>query len=211
MASTKKTEVITITPPNMQRIKLRLVGTAPYVQAAFSGKVIQAMKAKHAAGSTAKKGSKREPRDFEDDFRQAQHFSTDGWNGVPAAALRNASIDACRVAGYQMTRGKMSIFVESDGQDAVTGMPLLRLDAGAPEVLEMATRNATGVADIRIRPMWRDWALDVVFKYDADQFTSQDVCNLIARAGTQVGIGEGRPYSKSSNGLGYGTFEIAYE
>jgi len=32
--------------------------------------------------------------------------------------------------------------------------------------------------------------------------------NLIARAGEQVGIGEGRPYSKQSNGLGYGIFKV---
>ena len=41
-----------------------------------------------------------------------------------------------------------------------------------------------------------------------DQFTDEDVINLLTRAGQQVGVGEGRPYSKSSNGLGYGLFTI---
>jgi hypothetical protein len=72
----------------------------------------------------------------------------------------------------------------------------------------MATRNATGVADIRVRPMWRKWALNVVLRFDADQFTTSDVVNLLSRAGEQVGIGEGRPFSKSSNGLGFGTFTV---
>jgi hypothetical protein len=103
----------------------------------------------------------------------------------------------------------MSIFVEADGRDAVDGAPLVRLQAGEPERVDMATRNATGVADIRVRPMWRDWKATIRVRYDADQFTQSDVVNLIARAGVQVGIGEGRPYSKSSNGLGYGTFSIA--
>lgn len=203
-----KTEQVVITPPKMELIKLTLVGTAPYVQARFSAKAIQAMKAKHIAGSTAKKGGKKEARDFDDDFQQAFHRSTDGWVGVPAAALRNAAIDVCRMVGFKMTHAKMSIFVEADGFDAVDGAPLIKLDAEEPEVLEMATRNATGVADIRVRPMWRDWKLNVVVKFDADQFTTNDVVNLIARAGMQVGIGEGRPYSKSSNGLGYGTFKV---
>jgi hypothetical protein len=35
-----------------------------------------------------------------------------------------------------------------------------------------------------------------------------DVVNLISRVGLQVGIGEGRPDSKQSAGLGYGLFEI---
>jgi len=72
----------------------------------------------------------------------------------------------------------------------------------------MAVRNATGVADIRVRPMWREWGAHVRVKYDADQFTLTDVTNLMARVGMQVGIGEGRPDSKSSAGLGWGTFEL---
>ena len=207
MATAK--EVVTISPPNFQRVQLTLVGTAPYMQARFSAKAMQAMMAKHEAGSTSRKGAKKEPRDFDADFKGAMHISEDGWIGVPAAALRNACIDVCRMAGFKMTHAKMSIFVHADGRDAVDGAPLIRMDAPDPERVDMATRNATGVADIRVRPMWRDWKLNVTFRYDADQFTQDDVINLISRAGEQVGIGEGRPYSKSSNGLGYGTFEIA--
>lgn len=205
----KAKEVVTITPLNFERVELTLVGTAPYMQARFAAKAMQAMMAKHAAGSTAKKGGKKDPRDFDADFRGAMHISEDGWNGVPAAALRNACIDVCRMTGFKMTHAKMSIFIESDGRDAVDGSPLVRLDAGEPERVDMATRNATGVADIRIRPMWRDWKITIRVRYDADQFTQSDVVNLISRAGVQVGLGEGRPYSKSSNGLGYGTFQIA--
>lgn len=207
MTASKQSTVV-ISPPNFEVLSLRLVGTAPYVQARFSAKATQAMMAKMAAGPTAKKGTKREARDFDDDFRQAQHVSAEGWVGVPAAAIRNACIDVCRMVGHKMTHARMSIFCRADGNDAVDGAPLIRLDAPPPERLDMATRNATGVADIRVRPMWREWALDVQLEYDADQFTATDVANLIARAGVQVGIGEGRPFSKASNGLGYGTFRI---
>lgn len=178
------------------------------MQARFSAKAMQAMMAKMAAGSTAKKGSKKEARDFDEDFRQAMHIAEDGWIGIPAAAIRNGCIDVCRMCGYKMTHARMSIFVEADGIDKVDGQPLIRLVAGDPERTEMAVRNATGVADIRIRPMWRMWRVVAVLRYDADQFTAQDVINLVARAGEQIGLGEGRPYSKQSNGLGFGTFSI---
>ena len=207
--TTKTAEVVTITPPKFRRIKVRLVGTAPYVQARFSAKAMQAIKAKQEAGSTAAKGNKKAARDFDEDFRQAQHLSSDGWIGVPASALRNACIDVCRMAGFKMTHARMSIFVESDGLDSVDGMPLVRLDAPEPERMEMMTRNATGVADLRVRPMWREWAINAVIRFDEDQFTVSDVFNLLARAGEQVGIGEGRPFSKSSNGMGFGTFEVS--
>lgn len=203
-----ETQTVAISPPKFKTLVFDLRGTAPYVQARFSAKAMQAMMAKQAAGSTAKKGTKRAARDFDEDFRQAQHISSDGWVGVPAAALRNACIDVCRMVGFKMTHAKMSIFVEADGFDSVDGAPLVKLIAKKPERLDMATRNATGVADIRVRPMWREWALKLRVRYDEDQFSASDVANLLSRAGVQVGIGEGRPFSKSSNGLGYGTFEL---
>ena len=201
-------DVVTISPPKFERIGLRLVGTAPYMQARFSAKAMQAMKSKMEAGPTAKKGGRKHARDIQGEYRAAQQIAADGSNGDPAAALRNACIDVCRMVGFKMTHAKMSIFVEADGFDTVDGTPLVRLDAREPERVDMATRNATGVADIRVRPMWREWALNVVIRFDADQFTTSDVVNLISRAGEQVGIGEGRPFSKSSNGLGFGTFTV---
>jgi hypothetical protein len=41
-----------------------------------------------------------------------------------------------------------------------------------------------------------------------DQFTHQDVANLMTRVGLQVGLGEGRPDSKNSAGMGWGLFQI---
>ena len=205
---TEKT-TITISPPNFKHLKLKLRGTAPLMQAKFSAKTKQAMMEKMALGSVTKKGIKKKARNFDDDFEQAIHYSTDGWIGVPAAAIRNACIDVCRMVGFKMTHAKMSVFVLADGNDSSDGQPLIKLISNKPpERTEMAVRNASGVTDIRIRPMWRQWDLAVTIKFDADQFQPSDIVNLIARAGIQIGICEGRPYSKSSNGLGYGTFEI---
>lgn len=200
--------IITIAPPNLQTISLRIVGTAPYLQAKFSEKAKTAMRDAQAAGSTARKGKRREARQFDADFEAAQHRAVEGWHGIPASALRNACIDACRMVGFQMTRAKMSLFIEPDGFDVDEGTPLVRLEADEPEKSEMIGRNATGSADIRVRPMWREWAATVRLTFDADQFTASDVTNLLMRAGLQVGIGEGRPFSKSSAGMGMGTFRV---
>ena len=45
----------------------------------------------------AEKKSKtaRPPRNYDDDFANAQHRSVDGWNGIPASAFRAGMIDAC--------------------------------------------------------------------------------------------------------------------
>jgi hypothetical protein len=206
--SQDKVEVVAISPPRFRTAVFELIGTAPYVQARFSGKAMQAMMAKMSAGSTSKKGQKREPRNFDEDFKNAQHFSSDGWVGVPASAIRNACIDVCRMTGFKMTHAKMSIFVLADGLDSVDGTPLIKLIGKAPERTEMMVRNATGVADIRVRPMWREWSIKPRIQFDEDQFTLSDVANLLSRAGMQVGIGEGRPFSKESNGMGFGQFSV---
>lgn len=203
-----KTATITIPKPDIQTITVPIRGVSPYMQARFSAKTMQAMKAKMEAGSTARSKRTKEARNFEQDFREAMHISTYGWHGIPAAAFRNACIDVCRMVGFKMTHAKMSIFVNAHGFDKIDGTPLVRLIADEPEMTEMAVRNATGVVDIRVRPMWREWAAEVPLSFDRGQFTDEDVINLLARAGLQVGIGEGRPYSKGSNGLGYGLFEI---
>lgn len=199
--------IVTIKPANIQTAEFNIRGTAPLVQARFSGKAMQAMMAKMAQGSTANKSRAKPARDFDDDFEQAKHISTQGWQGIPASAFRQAMISACRLVGFKMTLAKLSVFVKADGFDRVDGIPLIKFE-GTPERTEMAVRNATGVADIRIRPMWREWSSKVRISYDADQFTLQDVTNLMARVGLQVGIGEGRPDSRDSAGLGWGTFEI---
>lgn len=207
MTATKT--AVQIKPANIQTAVFKIRGTAPYVQARFSAKAMQAMAAKMQAGSTAKGKKVREARDFDDDFEQAKHISTEGWPGIPASAFRQALISACRLVGFKMTLAKLSVFVRADGFDRVDGIPLIKLEGPAPERTDMAVRNATGVADIRVRPMWREWGASVHINYDADQFSLEDVTNLFARVGLQVGIGEGRPDSRESAGLGWGTFELA--
>lgn len=200
--------LVQIKPVNLQTINFRLTGTSPFVQCRFSQKALNAMMEKMAEGSTAKGKKVRAARDFDQDMLDAMHVSTEGWVGVPASAFRQALISACRLVGYRMTLAKLSLFVIADGIDAVDGIPLVKLNAGKPIRTEMAVRNATGVADIRVRPMWRDWGIDLKVRYDADQFTADDVANLMERVGQQVGIGEGRHDSRESAGLGWGCFTI---
>lgn len=209
MATAKTTSVaVTIKPANIETAQFQIRGTAPLVQARFSEKAKQLMMAKMAAGSTANKSRAKPARDFDEDMRNAMHISEEGWQGIPAGAFRNAMISACRLVGFKMTLAKLSVFVVADGFDKVDGVPLIRFE-GEPERHEMAARVGIDGTDIRIRPMWRKWSAVVQVRYDADQFTMQDVTNLMQRVGMQVGIGEGRPDSRSSAGLGWGTFELA--
>lgn len=195
--------------PNLRVVECTIEGTSPYVCARFSQKAIEQMREK-MLNPTSRNSRRREPRDFDSDYEQAKHVSSAGWCGIPAASFRAAMISACRLVGLKMTVAKLALFVEADGFDRVDGQPLVRIE-GEPERLELPVRNATGVADIRIRPMWREWRATVRVRYDADMLTEQAVINLLARAGAQVGIGEGRPDSRQSTGLGWGLFKVTKE
>jgi hypothetical protein len=198
---------VVIRPPNFQQAEFRIRGTAPYMQHRFSQKAREMIRAKQAAGQQARSRRPREARDFDADYEAARYRMVDGRNGIPSPSFRNAMISACRTVGFKMTLAKLSIFTVADGLDAVDGTPLVAIE-GEPERDERMARNETGVIDIRVRPLWREWAATVRFRWDADQFSAADVANLLARAGGQVGIGEGRPDSPNSAGIEFGTFEI---
>jgi hypothetical protein len=203
----EKPEVIRITKPRLRSATVAIVGISPYVQHAFSEKQRKQMEETQRAGQQARGRKVRVPKDFDAVYENAKHVSRDGWLGIPAPAFRNAMISACRLVGIVMTRAKLSVFVEADGLDAKEGTPLVRI-IGEPRIHEASVRNESGVADIRWRPMWEQWSANVRVTWDEDQFSATDVMNLMLRAGLQVGIGEGRPDSPNSNGLGWGRFDV---
>lgn len=208
----KQEQSVTISAPNFQVAEFTIVGDAPYVQNKFSAKAKEMMHQTQAAGSTARKGKQRQAKDFDEVYRQAQHVAHDGWHGIPAASFRAALISACRLVGFQMTKAKLAVFIIADGFDADEGTPLVRITKGEPQYVEHMVRNATGVADLRARALWREgWEARLRVRFDADLFTMADVANLLLRAGQQVGVGEGRPDSKQSTGMGWGTFAIRSE
>jgi len=203
---------VEITPPNLQLVKFRIIGTSPLVQNKFSSRALEAMAADQRLGSAAVKRKKREPKDFDLAVKEATHYADAGWCGLPASAFRTGLISTCRLLGFPMTLAKLSVFVVADGyeRDRFGVTPLVRITKGKPERTDFAVRNATGVADIRPRPMWPEgWEAVISIRFDADQFTVQDVTNLLSRMGEQVGIGAGRHDSKDSAGMGWGCFRIA--
>lgn len=212
MPAIKKAEAVTISTPNIQAIQVRIVGDTPLMMARFNQKAMQAMS--DVMTGVTKKGTRkvRDAKNFDEDYEQAKHIAIDRttgeeWVGIPCSALRCALISACRLTGATMTRAKLSLFVVQQGIDKVDSVPLFRL-YGESEMNVAPVRNATGVFDLRARPVWQKWYAEPEIRFDADQFSTEDVLNLLRRAGMQVGLLEGRPDSKNSAGMGFGTFQI---
>lgn len=202
----KKDETnVVITAPNFGVLEVLIKGTAPLVIERFSKKaeIMERMQ----QGAQAKSKKVRTARDYEKEAEESKYKHADGWEGFNAASIRAGMISACRLVGFKMTLAKLSVFVEADGFDYIDGLPIVRI-YGNSTVFTAHTRNATGVVDVRSRPQYREWVSKIRIKFDQTQFSASDVINLISRVGVQVGIGAGRPDSKSSGGCGWGTFEV---
>jgi ribosomal protein S17 len=199
----------TIPPPNFAVAEFAVTGTSPLVIHRFSAKTKEQMKQKMETGKAASSRKNREAKATDDLYEEARYRSVDGWDGFHAASIRNAMISACRLVGFKMTLAKLSIFVLEDGRDATEPqIPLIRI-LGKPTKQEDMARVETGQPYVTVRAAYHDWKAKIRIRFDRDQFTVQDVSNLMARVGQQVGIGEGRPDSKNSAGMGWGLFQVA--
>lgn len=209
-----KTTSVQITPPNIQTAVFKIVGTAPLVIHRIDKKVEEGFHDKIVSGTKPKGKRTFEAKDPEEICEAAKYIGeTKGvrWEGFNASGIRLAMISACRLVNYKMTLAKLSIFVKEDGRDVFNPLyPLVRI-IGKSVKTEMIGRTETGVAMLTIRPMYFPWSAEIRIRFDAGQFSVQDVTNLLARAGEQVGICEGRPDSKNSGGMGWGTFRIENE
>ena len=199
---------LTIKPPNFGTAEFEIRGTEPLVIHRFSAKTKLQMKDKMECGKASSSRKNREAKATDDLYSEARYISREGWDGFHAASIRNAMISACRLVGFKMTLAKMSIFVEADGRDkAEPQIPLVRI-YGDPVKQEDMARVETGQPYVTVRAAYHDWKAKVRIRWDADQFTIADITNLLARVGLQVGLGEGRPDSKNSAGMGWGLFAI---
>ena len=198
-------KLVVIPAPNIEHVAIPIRGIAPLCISRFSKKA--ELMDKMAEGSTAKNKRVRKARDYAAEVEDAKHVSLDGWEGINASAFRRGAIDACRLCGFQMVMAKMTIFAVEDGYSAES-TPLVRIYGPGAEMFTAPVRNASGGADIRARPIYKKWGCMLNFRYDRDQFEASSVLNLVARVGMQIGVGEGRPFSKESAGIGLGMFQI---
>lgn len=199
---------VTISAPVFETVRIPIAGTSALVVNRFSEKQRNQMRTKQEAGARSRRGQAREAKDFKAACEAARYVSREGWDGVPAIVFRSAMIAACGIVGFRMTNAKKCIVdVIPDGYDRVDGEGLVRIH-GKWHMDVRPERNATGTTDLRSRPMFSDWEATVCVQFDTLMFTAEDIANLMLRAGLQIGICEGRPDSRRSNGRGWGRFTI---
>lgn len=189
-----KTETSSITIPehNKKTLSMRLVGKTPLIVHAWSEKAKLQMRTKQQKGAKMAK----EAKDPKADFMGAKYLDSKGRDCIRAAFFKNAIVSACRYADdLKMTVIRGALFVEGD---------LLPLKFKECNMREDTVRVGMGTADLRYRPEYIDWSVDISVEYLANVLTSAQIINLIRLAGFSVGICEWRPEKNGD----FGRFEV---
>lgn len=223
--ATKKAneEVISIRPLDIRETTIRIVGDSPLIMHAWSEKAKRMML---EAQQGKAKGKKKPVKNPVDDFIQSAYWMTgkpeypDDASEEECAAAFDAAIEAGATFGFPVTAIKQAaqaaayrlgwvknqmglrgaFFIKGDEN----GMAQVHSDA--PEMREDMVKVGMGTADIRYRPQFNNWYMDLTISYNAaGDFSLGNIINAINAGGYVCGLGEWRPERDGS----YGQFHVA--
>lgn len=173
-------------------------GVSPLIQHAWSDKGLKQLR----MTSAERKKQPKAGRDPQGEAMAAMYQLNDGSPAFPMLAFKASLISAAhKDLGIEKTLVRKSLFIP---RSAYEGELMAQLHGSEPEIREDIVRVGAGQTDLRYRPEFRQWRVNVVLEIDADLLNEQDIINLVNRAGFSVGIGEWRP----EKGGEYGRFEL---
>ena len=179
---------IDIPPIEIKAYVFRLVGDSPLIVHAWSQKAKQEMLDKQMG----KPKGKKEPKNPQRDYEEAFYLTPDGAPGFPTIAFKAAAVNAARqVEGLKMTflRGAFHTIGE-----------IVEIE-GTPHMREDMVRVGQGTADLRYRPEFAEWAVNLTIRLDTRALTLEQLAHLFNQAGFSVGVGEWRPERDGRNGM----------
>lgn len=197
IAKTPSKDVM-IRPLRIMRTEIFVRGTHPLIMHAWNPKAIEMMESKQQKKATGP----RKAKDPEEEFQGARYKIDEKTDGIPAIAIKSCAVEAGTSLGLHKTDLRKSFFVCPDGEELV---PIIC--PKGPEMKRDMVRVGMGTADVRYRPMYRNWSCKFTVEYNQDLISAEQLFNLFDHAGYSVGLGEWRP---QKNGP-FGRFRVAAE
>ena len=169
---------------NAARTQIVIESISAMVQHKWSEKAMRQMREK----GEGRKTRTREPRNPEEEARNATYFDENGKYCIPLLAVKSAIISAAhKDIGIEKTLVRKALFIKGDSQ------MMIPIKCEKPTVREDCVTVGMGSADLRYRPQFDKWEATLDIEFDADLLQAQDIINLIDRAGFGIGICEMRP------------------
>lgn len=217
MAVAKRSEeIITIKPVEIKTVPIRIVGDTPLIVHAWSYKAKRELVEKT-------KASKKEPRNPFRDFVNSMYWL----DGVDPKDMTEEQYEELVKVGKVKT-GFTAYSVKMAGnaaayrlgwvknQMALRGSYFLNplddptcdyaeIKGCLPVMREDMVKIGMGTADIRWRPMYENWYMDIMLSYNASgEISLEEILNVINSGGYCVGIGEWRPEKDGK----FGTYHV---
>jgi len=191
----KKIAVLSVVAElNIQVCALTLVGDSPLIVHRFSDKARQMMQDKQAKKASAG----REVRDPQAEYEQCFYNLPGGLYGFPAAGFKGSAVRAAKsLPDMSMVdaRGFFHIETLPEHGNCVTIARFSKV-----EMVTDTVRIGRGVADLRYRPYFYDWEVDLKINYNASMVSNVQLAAMFDIAGFSVGVGDWRPEKNGSNG-----------
>lgn len=164
---------------DLRRIRIRIVGDSPLIVHAWSDKAKRMILDKQMKKGTQAKAAKSP----EDDYHDSLYHLDDGGYGFPAIGVKSAAIRGAKALGMTMTDTKASFHITGELLPVV----------GDPHPREDMVRVGQGVADIRYRGEFSEWAIVLPITYNARAISAEQIVAMLDAGGFGTGIGEWRP------------------
>jgi hypothetical protein len=166
-------------------ITVTVIGTENLIMHAWDVK----SKRQIAEKQQKKAGKPREARDPVAEYNAARYIDSKGRDCVPARSFKNAIVEAATfLPDVTKKLIKGAIYVKGD-------LLPIKHNAKKPPMREDMVRigGMSKVADIRYRPEYVDWSVELTVEFDTSVFSAEQVVSLVNRAGFNVGVAEWRP------------------
>jgi hypothetical protein len=196
----KKLKASIVFVPPIQTVKtvITAAGISPLIVHAWSEKAIKQMQDNQSNKPKAPKAA----RDPVGDFEAAKYLDDKGRDCFPVIAFKAAAVEAGVLAGIFKTTLRKAFFVGTQGQDLLplkfSGKPIMRTDM---------VRLDSGSADVRYRPEYRDWSVQIPVEFNPLLISAEQLYHLFDNAGYSIGVGEWRP----QRGGDFGRFRVVFK
>lgn len=188
---------VTLKPIKQSTFSFWIKGMSPLIQHAWSQKGLDMMRMTAAE----RKKQVKTARNPEELAEGACYYTDDGEHGIPLLAFKASLISAAhKDFGLEKTLLRKAFFIPSTDSGSVTAM-----ETDGPYIIrEDIVRVGANQTDLRYRPQFNSWRVNIVCQVDSELLKDQDIVNLVNRAGFSVGIGDWRP----EKGGEFGRFEF---
>lgn len=177
--------------PDIQIIRVTIVGTSPLIAHNWDPEVIAAMD--HAQ---QRKGSKaRKAADPEREFQTGRYLDGKGRDCILARAVKAAMVayaTSLNNRQFSKTLLRQAFFVQGDLIPMRCSTPVRRRD--------VCRMKKTGGACVRYRPEYETWEADLVIDFNRNAISVEELLELLEGAGYGVGIHDWRPEKNGNSG-----------